>query len=304
MRTSLIRAATVAVALCVAFPALAAYNDVTLTTDVTLSVGGVSLGVYGSSATIETITVNANNFTATLPANSSLTVQSTALNVLTVTSDTTAGISSVCTASTSTVTVAATETVNITVRPETSICGSTSSSSSGSSGSNGPIASSGGGGGGGAILPTYGTPAATAPATSASSASGLSSAQIESILGLLRSFNADQSVIDNVSASLRGGGTVPSSSGGKFPALTLPLKKGSTGTQVKTLQQMLNQDSGTRVAATGLGSPGNETTLFGAATLAAVEKFQMKWGIAKKGDAGYGSVGPTTRTKLNALYAQ
>ena len=292
-------------ALLVASPAFAAFDDVTLTTDTVLSVNGITLNIYGDSATLETITVNSTNFTATLQPSSALTIQAPSENIIDVSSNVTTGLSSVCTAATSTVTVSATQTMNITVTPSSSICPRTTSTGSSGSGGGGPpvglVSGGGGGGGGGAVLPTYGTPAATTPSAPAS---GLSEAQIESILGLLRSFNADQSVIDNVSASLRGGSTVPSSSGAKFAALTLPLKKGSTGAQVKTLQQMLNMDAETRVAASGLGSPGNETTFFGAATLSAVQKFQVKWGIAKAGDVGYGNVGPMTRAKLNTLYAK
>ena len=55
------------------------------------------------------------------------------------------------------------------------------------------------------------------------------------------------------------------------------------------------------VTATGAGSPGNESTYFGPATLVAVQKFQVKYGIAKLGDSGYGNVGPLTRSILNGL---
>lgn len=82
-------------------------------------------------------------------------------------------------------------------------------------------------------------------------------------------------------------------------AIARALKVGSTGTDVKTLQRILNSASDTRIAASGAGSPGNETTRFGPATLAALKKFQVKHGIAKAGVAGYGSVGPKTRAKLN-----
>lgn len=43
------------------------------------------------------------------------------------------------------------------------------------------------------------------------------------------------------------------------------------------------------------------TGTFGPATLAAVQKFQVKQGIAKKGDVGYGLVGPKTLAALKAL---
>ena len=43
------------------------------------------------------------------------------------------------------------------------------------------------------------------------------------------------------------------------------------------------------------------TGYFGPATLAAVKKFQVKYGIASSGNPGYGLVGPKTRAKLNEL---
>jgi spore germination protein YaaH len=92
----------------------------------------------------------------------------------------------------------------------------------------------------------------------------------------------------------------PSSS---MTTLSRPLDLGSTGEDVRTVQKILNSDASTRVAASGAGSPGNESTYFGPATLAAVKKFQVKYGIAKSGDAGYGYVGPNTRAKLNAVLA-
>lgn len=88
-------------------------------------------------------------------------------------------------------------------------------------------------------------------------------------------------------------------SGGSF---TRALTIGSTGEDVRALQVALNSDVATRVASGGPGSPGSETTRFGALTEAAVKKFQVKYGLAKAGDTGYGFVGPKTRAKLNDLF--
>src|SRR3989344_429485 len=54
---------------------------------------------------------------------------------------------------------------------------------------------------------------------------------------------------------------------------TLTLKQGSTGTEVMNLQKFLNAH-GFPVAVTGVGSPANETSNFGALTRAAVIKYQ------------------------------
>jgi len=86
-------------------------------------------------------------------------------------------------------------------------------------------------------------------------------------------------------------------------SLTSNLAIGSLGTQVYVLQKILNSDVSTEVAASGAGSPGSETEIFGSATKAAVEKFQLKYTIATAANPAFGSVGPATRAKLNAVLA-
>ncbi len=90
-----------------------------------------------------------------------------------------------------------------------------------------------------------------------------------------------------------------------LPAFTANLKPGFIGNKAKQLQIFLNSDSDTRLAESGLGSPGKETNFFGSLTKAAVIKFQEKyskyilapWNLTK----GTGFVGRTTKAKINEL---
>lgn len=83
------------------------------------------------------------------------------------------------------------------------------------------------------------------------------------------------------------------------PAVMLDrdLTKGMSGNDVRQLQIWLNSDPDTRITESGAGSPGNETDLFGGLTVAAVKKFQAKYGISQ-----VGKVGPATRAKLTELF--
>jgi hypothetical protein len=114
-------------------------------------------------------------------------------------------------------------------------------------------------------------------------------AQLQALLAQVAALQAQLASQGAPAAS----GTVPASllSSGD---LTL----GSRGAAVKDLQKFLNAN-GAQVAASGAGSPGNETETFGPLTQAALAKWQAANGVSPA--AGY--FGPRTRAKLSTLSA-
>lgn len=79
------------------------------------------------------------------------------------------------------------------------------------------------------------------------------------------------------------------------------MKLNSRGTDVMNLQKVLNMYPQTQVAATGAGSPGMETTKFGPATRAAVNKFQALHLVELGITAPTGNVFAGTRALLNEV---
>ena len=163
-----------------------------------------------------------------------------------------------------------------------------------------------------ASAPSVSAPASSAPATPAvpAPASRLSPSQIASILNVLASFGADASVISRVQAALQGAPSpladsgLPSASTPPSPSFSRDLEAGMEGEDVRALQRFLNQQ-GFTIAPAGLdstgspraGSPGNETTRFGALTRAALIRFQEAHGITPA--AGY--LGVKTRGGVERL---
>lgn len=76
--------------------------------------------------------------------------------------------------------------------------------------------------------------------------------------------------------------------------LKVNLRLGNESQDVKVLQALLNRETSTKVATTGVGSPGQETTYFGAKTRSALIRWQKKFGVT--GERGW--AGPKTRKAL------
>lgn len=127
------------------------------------------------------------------------------------------------------------------------------------------------------------------PVTASAATAAELQAQINSLLATI------QSLQSQLSSTTGGSSTGTTSSTGYTFNTNLSL--GSRGADVMNLQKVLNMSTDTRVASTGAGSPGMETSTFGPATRAAVIKFQQKYGITPAS----GFVGAITRAKLNSM---
>ena len=86
---------------------------------------------------------------------------------------------------------------------------------------------------------------------------------------------------------------------------TRDLSNGSSGVDVMRLQQYLNSDPETRVAASGVGSAGQETEFYGPLTGAAVAKYQTKYRADVLTPLGLVNAtqffGPSTRAHANGM---
>lgn len=290
MKKMLIRAVALGVLL---FPGLvfAAYNDVSLDSNTTITVGGFNLTVSGSTAAIESIVVNDSSFTVGLASGSTFSVSSSDKKNFVV-GISGAGVNETdsCGATSSTMTLTATAGVNVTVTPS-----GTCTSASGGGGSGG----GGGGGGGGSIvtmttLPaTAVTPITPAPAATTAAAAPLTAtarqALITQLIAQINALRAQLAALPatNANASPSASAVVNANANASFKR---DITVGVKGDDVKALQVWLNTH-GYVIAGSGPGSLGKETTTFGGLTRAALIKFQKANGITPA--SGY--FGPKTR---------
>ena len=334
----------------------AAYNDVSLTTDARITVGSETLTVSGSTASVASIVVTANNFQVALQPGSSITITSNSATDLNYSTGG-ASVEATVTCSSSSSSLALSSPVLATTVTVT-LGGTCTPASSSSNPVGGGIISSGGGGL--SIPPVAPTPAkiqatippmASGPAISAVFTKTLSFGSRGSDVTRLQTLlSGDSSIYPEGTVSSyfgpatkravgrfqekygiakpgeSGYGTVGPKTGAKLaetfggisgtageenaPAkelplpvgiFTKPLRLGVINPEVKLLQVTLNLDSATRLIESGVGSHGNESYYFGALTEKAVQRFQEKYGIAKPGESGYGTVGPKTRAQLNKI---
>ncbi len=269
----------------------AARDDVSLESGVLLTVGGLSFTVRGSTgALLDSISVDSNSLTLTMSPDTRFQISSADRRTITPTALATIKVTHTCSSSESVYLYEnpsyAPSGGSITLTIDSGTCNSTGSSGG----------SPGGGGGGGSAYAVSSRPQKIYP---------------DGTIVFLDETGAQEKVIKldakfavtaapataGPKASISAPAAVSAISGN----ITRALSKGTTNPQVKVLQQILNSDPATRIAESGTGSPGNETDYFGPSTQRAVQKFQVKYSIAKPGDSGYGNIGPLTRTILNSL---
>ena len=273
----------------VALPGLAFadFNDVSLaTTNTIISVGGFNLTVSGSNASIESIVVNANDFTVNLQAGSALTVSSSDLKDFGVSVTGSASKSTTCGGSASTLGLTSTGAGTAAITP-TGTCsggggqsytyGCTNPAATNynplANADNGTCTLPSSGGGGGATPATPARPAV--PTVSPAIPATPATPPVKSPLSMATP-NANAIANANANASFKRDVTL-----------------GSKGDDVKALQVWLNAH-GYTIVSSGAGSPGKETNTFGGLTRAALIKFQKAKGI----NPASGYFGPKTRAAL------
>ena len=261
-------------------------SDVSIPGNTTFSVGGISMTV--SNGTIVSTAVDSSSFTITLAPGSTVKVVATGLNQMALTGSTGFVTDTHCNSSASDATFAADSnaaTTTITVTPSSTLCGATTSSTNSDTTTSNSGGGGGGGGGGGV---SYGLTGVTTNTTSTVPPATGTVAALQAQLNALLAQIAAMTGKANPSLS----GYVNANANASFKR---NLSVGATGTDVKSLQMYLNAH-GFPVAASGAGSPGNETTKFGKATKAALAKWQASVGISP----ATGNFGPLTRAYLAA----
>ncbi|OGG45608.1 hypothetical protein A2673_00010 [Candidatus Kaiserbacteria bacterium RIFCSPHIGHO2_01_FULL_50_13] len=260
----------------------AAFDSLTFTTDVVLDIGGITVNVSGSSATLESIVVSTTAFTMTLVSGSTVEVTAPNLNVLDSDISTDRTINT-CSGSLSKIKYVATQNSTVVITPKTALCADAQGG--------------GGGGGGGAAPTTTSTAPAPAPVVVEETAAAVAAAAVTTdsadVSALMAQVNA---LVAQLTALGGTAPTLPAVSGA--PGLSVStfarsLDVGSTGTDVRALQQFLN-NNGYTIAKSGPGSPGNETETFGGLTRVALAAYQAANGISP----AVGYFGPLTRSHI------
>ncbi len=261
---------TLAISLALPLVALAAYNDIQLTTGSTIqvTVSGSTLDFTVTAGNAVTLEVAATTLTFTLDAGSSVDIASSNKTTYSISKSSGTITGFTCGDSSSSLTIAAnTGTAQtITITPTGTTC-----TQAGTSG--------GGGGGGGSSSSSSSSTASTASAVASTPAT--TPAPVVAVAPAV----TPAPVVTQPSVAM----TVS-------PVFNKDLSVGSKSDDVKRLQEILKTDK-------DIYPDGSVTGYFGNLTKAALVKFQIKHGIIKSSvDSGAGRLGPKTRAKIKAVF--
>ena len=254
----------------VAFPAFA----VTVSQDITLKTTNNDDITMLANSQFDSMTVGSNSFTFTLSGSQVVNLRDTDAQIIKTNVD---GVTGSCSGGASSVALQASKSLSFIVYIEGFACSS----------------GGGGGGGGGGTTTTTSSPTTTSTTTTATSTA--TTTQTTTPSPYLEGAPAP-------AGPLGDGTMIPApviTQVAAFPGvlqITQRLSMGSTGEDVRALQEAL-------ASIPDVYPEGIISGYYGALTKAAVAKFQMKYGIvSSSSDAGYGSVGPMTRAKLQEVF--
>lgn len=248
---------------------------VTVSQDVTIkTTNGVDVTLLAGSA-FDTLTIGSDSFTFDLSGTQSVTLRDADTQVM---KSNVTGVNHTCSGSNSEITFSASNAASVIVTMEGFAC---------SSGGGGGGSSSSGGGG-----TTSSTETTTTTTTTTTATTPVATATPAPVTQTTSPYLAGAPPPPVVTVA-------PVMSGTAFPGimqLSRGLTVGSTGEDVTALQEALR-------TMPDIYPEGTVSGYFGSLTKAAVAKFQMKYGIvSSSSDAGYGSVGPMTRAKLQEVF--
>lgn len=282
--------------------ALSTWASVALAAPLTWSTAdSISLSSPATNFTIATgsvadsLQVNATSVIITLSSYTGGTFTLTSASYdLTIASSSAGGTASLsCTSGVASVTLSQTTgQTNYTITPAASQCTPPSNNSGGSGG--------GGGSGSVGVSNQYGSPYTPGVGVITTSTQALASSTATSTLGasstaaLQAQLNLLLALYTSLLTKAKAKGITALGSSGSPHLFLKNLYLGTCNSDVTALQRFLAENP-------SIYPKGKVTGYFGALTLQAVERFQKKYGIAKAGGKGYGTVGPMTRTKLNGL---
>ncbi len=251
----------------------AAGTDVTLTTDAIIQVGAHTLNVSGSSATLQSMTVNDNGtLGVTLASGSSINISSPDLYQLSV--DTTSGVTVTCNSSASSLAITYSGVSTVTITPSATKCVDApiipvATSHSGSSAS-------------ASTLRALGLSQLITPNTP-----GYDGQVTPTVPGCPKGMVCSPINSQTTPPSLQGAPASQSNAPGTA-IFTRNLTYKSTGSDVTTLQSILNREGFLKVSPTGY---------YGPLTVSAVRAYQKAHNIPTTG-----TVGPMTKAALEKLF--